>query len=383
MTAPRTEAEQLREIILWALGERGEFPEQPEGQRHALYWWRKELRRRVETVRVVPPVAPQTQEGRVSRRVPPSYKGVTYRDGAWWNGACRHASASAVVMNVNGLTDDDHAPLLALRDAPPSDPVREAVRAFLIKATDAVNRGFTDLRNIGLEDDLVALLAERAAKPDDEAADPVTMCETCQGSGTAWPFPGLCAGCHGKGQRAATTPRTEAEHSGDMRKAIKAALRQHGIGIGTSSMVMDDVIAAVRRTVHADDARAVLRSAGWDDIAEYRLTPGARPEDARMEPRRVMVAPTPDHDLLSRALTTDEIARALEYQRDAEPVLVDDDSDMVQGVEHAERPAPERALTLAEEMERAGLDYDPSHDFSNDRAYESAKARREAPERAP
>ena len=80
------------------------------------------------------------------RRVPPSHKGVTYRDGAWWNGACRHASASAVVMNVNGFTDDDHAPLLALRDAPPVDPVVEFLRKKLGHSEEGAHTIAPDIR---------------------------------------------------------------------------------------------------------------------------------------------------------------------------------------------------------------------------------------------
>jgi hypothetical protein len=38
------EKKRLKEAILWALGERDEFPERPSGA--SLYWWRIELRRR-------------------------------------------------------------------------------------------------------------------------------------------------------------------------------------------------------------------------------------------------------------------------------------------------------------------------------------------------
>ena len=161
MTPPCTEAEQLREIIEWLLGERGEFPEQPEGQRHALYWWqrhalywwRKELRRRVETVRVVPPVAP--------RRVPPSHKGVTYRDGMWQSRCIGYSSVASVIhCDATGtLTDDDYRALLALRDAPPSDPVREALEAIFLDYEEMT----TPNRETVAIDAIVALIDQHAA----------------------------------------------------------------------------------------------------------------------------------------------------------------------------------------------------------------------------
>ena len=166
MTPPCTEAEQLREIIEWLLGERGEFPEQPEGQRHALYWWqrhalywwRKELRRRVETVRVVPPVAP--------RRVPPSHKGVTYRDGMWQSRCIGYSSVASVIhCDATGtLTDDDYRALLALRDAPPSDPVREAVKGLFTEAYRGALELDDNWRDIEqLTDAALALIDQHAA----------------------------------------------------------------------------------------------------------------------------------------------------------------------------------------------------------------------------
>ena len=171
--APRTEAEQLREIIEWLLGERGEFPEQPEGQRHALYWWqrhalywwRKELRRRVETVRVVPPVAP--------RRVPPSVTlsdggSMQYRHGdakpwarVWPEG---NVYALATLSDHVDLTDDDLAACLALRDAPPSDPVREAVKGLFTEAYRGALELDDNWRDIEqLTDAALALIDQHAA----------------------------------------------------------------------------------------------------------------------------------------------------------------------------------------------------------------------------
>lgn len=46
----RAENEALRSIILWALGENGDFPDRPErveGKPHPLYWWRTEMRKRL------------------------------------------------------------------------------------------------------------------------------------------------------------------------------------------------------------------------------------------------------------------------------------------------------------------------------------------------
>lgn len=49
------------ELIMWLLGERGDFPERPErveGKPHPLYWWRTELRRRFDDIRRSHPEKP-------------------------------------------------------------------------------------------------------------------------------------------------------------------------------------------------------------------------------------------------------------------------------------------------------------------------------------
>lgn len=46
-------SEGLRAIIMWALGENGEFPDRPErvkGKPYPAYWWRHEMRRRLDAV---------------------------------------------------------------------------------------------------------------------------------------------------------------------------------------------------------------------------------------------------------------------------------------------------------------------------------------------
>lgn len=54
--------------------------------------------------------------------VPPSYKGVTYREGAWWYHEVQSSTVSALVaVYCDTFTDADHAPLLALRDAKPRE----------------------------------------------------------------------------------------------------------------------------------------------------------------------------------------------------------------------------------------------------------------------
>jgi len=47
----------LRNIILWALGENGEFPERPVESCHnyQFYWWRKEMRSRLDAAMAVQP----------------------------------------------------------------------------------------------------------------------------------------------------------------------------------------------------------------------------------------------------------------------------------------------------------------------------------------
>ena len=52
------ECEALRNIILWALGENGEFPERPWGVLHTpypFYWWRTEMRKRLDAAMAVQP----------------------------------------------------------------------------------------------------------------------------------------------------------------------------------------------------------------------------------------------------------------------------------------------------------------------------------------
>ena len=48
----KAEREGLREVIYWALGERGPFPDRPEGwdkmQYKPWYWWRTELRQKLD-----------------------------------------------------------------------------------------------------------------------------------------------------------------------------------------------------------------------------------------------------------------------------------------------------------------------------------------------
>ena len=59
------EREALRNIILWALGENGEFPERPRSDSHNLYpfyWWRTEMRKRLDTAMAVQPTTGDKHE---------------------------------------------------------------------------------------------------------------------------------------------------------------------------------------------------------------------------------------------------------------------------------------------------------------------------------
>ena len=51
----QSEREALRSIILWALGENGEFPDPSEGKPRRLYWWRNEMRSRLDAALAVQP----------------------------------------------------------------------------------------------------------------------------------------------------------------------------------------------------------------------------------------------------------------------------------------------------------------------------------------
>lgn len=98
---------------------------------------------------------------RLSRpRVAPSYKGVTYRDGMWWDAddegyelASKCIADNSPQCHVAGskqelLTDDDHAALLALKDAKPV-PLGDEILKLLHLVWDAGrNRGWPKY-NIG------------------------------------------------------------------------------------------------------------------------------------------------------------------------------------------------------------------------------------------
>lgn len=54
------ERERLWDVISWALGENGEFPERQPGD--GAYWWRKEMRRRLGSIRPAPAPPPAPPE---------------------------------------------------------------------------------------------------------------------------------------------------------------------------------------------------------------------------------------------------------------------------------------------------------------------------------
>lgn len=102
-------------------------------------WWKEQL------------AAKDAEIARLSRpRVAPSHKGVTYRDGMWWDAddegyelASKCIADNSPQCHVAGskqelLTDDDHAALLALKTeaerVPPTDPVRDAILTALENA---------------------------------------------------------------------------------------------------------------------------------------------------------------------------------------------------------------------------------------------------------
>ena len=51
----RAERDALRNIILWALGENGAFPDPVEAKPRRLYWWRPEMRSRLDAALAVQP----------------------------------------------------------------------------------------------------------------------------------------------------------------------------------------------------------------------------------------------------------------------------------------------------------------------------------------
>lgn len=62
----RQAPEGFHELIMWLLGENGEFPDRPErveGKIYPYYWWRKELRQRYEALRAEGPSAQGRTEG--------------------------------------------------------------------------------------------------------------------------------------------------------------------------------------------------------------------------------------------------------------------------------------------------------------------------------
>jgi len=61
VASPPAAAEQIRELIEWLLGERGDFPLKPEplaGRWHRNYWWREELRRRATALGILQAESP-------------------------------------------------------------------------------------------------------------------------------------------------------------------------------------------------------------------------------------------------------------------------------------------------------------------------------------
>lgn len=63
--ARTAERDALRDIILWALGENGEFPKIPWGVLHTpypFYWWRKEMRSRLDAALAVQPTTGEGDE---------------------------------------------------------------------------------------------------------------------------------------------------------------------------------------------------------------------------------------------------------------------------------------------------------------------------------
>jgi hypothetical protein len=96
-------------------------------------WWKEQL------------AAKDAEIARLSRpRVAPSHKGVTYRDGMWWDAddegyelASKCIADNSPQCHVAGskqelLTDDDHAALLALKDAKPRDVRGEVMRVLAV-----------------------------------------------------------------------------------------------------------------------------------------------------------------------------------------------------------------------------------------------------------
>jgi hypothetical protein len=51
LAAAKADGERLSEVVLWALGERDEFPDPVEGKPRRLYWWRTEMRKRFDAAR--------------------------------------------------------------------------------------------------------------------------------------------------------------------------------------------------------------------------------------------------------------------------------------------------------------------------------------------
>lgn len=72
------------------------------------------LRARVAELRAGLIVVPAPKERPLN-----THKGVTYFAESWWYGGAYYATVSAIIyMNDDCFSDDDHAPLMALRDEP-------------------------------------------------------------------------------------------------------------------------------------------------------------------------------------------------------------------------------------------------------------------------
>lgn len=123
-------------------------------------------------------------------RPAPSYKGVTYREGKWWDadGAAYTSAARCIDQNEAGrdevfkqeaLTDADHAALLALRDAAAAAPTLEEVVDQWVKEnvylTDESSRRelCTMLRTAFPQIDAPAVQAPEVSEWDREQMDAV------------------------------------------------------------------------------------------------------------------------------------------------------------------------------------------------------------------